>query len=103
MELSEKVTLTGIVEDVIFQNAANGYTVIDFSTETELFTAVGVMPGIAAGETVTLTGSFTMHPTFGRQLKVDSFSRCMPETADQIFKYLSSGIIRGIGRKNSYA
>ena len=32
MELSEKVTLTGIVEDVIFQNAANGYTVIDFST-----------------------------------------------------------------------
>lgn len=103
MELSEKVALTGIVEDVIFQNAANGYTVIDFSTETELFTAVGVMPGIAAGETVTLTGSFTMHPTFGRQLKVESFSRCMPETADQIFKYLSSGIIRGIGPKKAAA
>lgn len=94
-------TLTGIVEDIIFQNAVNGYTVMDFSTETELFTAVGVMPSLAAGETVTLTGSFTIHPSFGRQFKVEAFSRCMPETADQIFKYLSSGVIHGIGPRKA--
>lgn len=103
MELTGQQTLTGTVEDIIFQNAANSYTVLEFSFENELFTAVGVMPGIAAGETVTLTGEFTIHPTFGRQLKVSSFSRCMPETSDQIFKYLSSGVLHGVGPKKAMA
>lgn len=103
MDLTDEVTLTGTVEEITFQNAANGFTVLDFATETELFTAVGVMPGIAEGETATLTGSFTMHPTFGRQLKVTAFTRSMPETEDQIFKYLASGVIRGIGPKKAMA
>ena len=37
-------TITGIVEDITFQNAQNGFTVLDFSSDEELFTAVGVMP-----------------------------------------------------------
>ena len=94
-------TITGIVEEITFQNAANGFTVLDFSSDEELFTAVGVMPGITAGETVSLTGSFIMHPTFGRQLKVTSFTRTLPETSEQIIKYLSSGVIRGIGPKKA--
>ena len=103
MELTDEVTLTGTVEEITFQNAANGFTVLDFATEEELFTAVGVMPGIAEGETATLTGTFIMHPTFGRQLKVTAFTRSMPETEDQIFKYLASGVIRGIGPKKAMA
>lgn len=94
-------TITGIVEEITFQNAANGFTVLDFSSDNELFTAVGVMPGITAGETVSLTGNFIMHPTFGRQLKVTSFTRTLPETSEQIIKYLSSGVIRGIGPKKA--
>ena len=94
-------TITGVVEEITFQNAANGFTVLDFSSEDELFTAVGVMPGITAGETVSLTGSFITHPTFGRQLKVTAFTRTLPETSEQIIKYLSSGVIRGIGPKKA--
>ncbi len=94
-------TITGTVEEVTFQNAVNGFTVLDFSSDDELFTAVGVMPGISAGETVTLTGEFINHHTFGRQLKVTSYSRTMPETTEQIIKYLSSGVIRGIGPKKA--
>ncbi len=93
--------ITGIVEEITFQNAANGWTVIDLAVDNELITAVGVMPMINAGETVTLTGNFTIHPSFGRQFKVTAFSRSMPETADQIFKYLASGVIRGIGPKKA--
>ena len=98
---AELVTITGVVEDITFQNDSNGFTVLDFSTDDELFTAVGVMPGITAGETVTLTGSFIMHPTFGRQLKVTAFTRTLPETSEQIVKYLSSGVIRGVGPKKA--
>lgn len=98
---AELVTITGVVEDITFQNDANGFTVLDFSTDDELFTAVGVMPGITAGETVSLTGNFIMHPTFGRQLKVTAFTRTLPETSEQIIKYLSSGVIRGVGPKKA--
>ena len=100
VELNEE-TITGVVEEITFQNDQNGFTVLDFSTEDELFTAVGVMPGITAGETVSLTGNFVMHPTFGRQLKVTAFTRALPETSEQIIKYLSSGVIRGIGPKKA--
>lgn len=99
--LFEEDTLTGTVEEVTFQNDTNGFTVLDISNEDDLFTAVGVMPGVSAGETLTLNGSFTIHPSFGRQFKVTSFSRCMPETSDQIYKYLASGVIRGIGPKKA--
>ena len=98
---TELITLTGVVEDITFQNDTNGFTVLDFSTDDELFTAVGVMPNITAGETVSLTGSFIMHPTFGRQLKVTAFTRTLPETSEQIIKYLSSGVIRGVGPKKA--
>ena len=98
---TELITLTGVVEDITFQNDTNGFTVLDFSTDDELFTAVGVMPNITAGETVSLTGSFIIHPTFGRQLKVTAFTRTLPETSEQIIKYLSSGVIRGVGPKKA--
>lgn len=102
MTLDEE-TLTGTVEEVTFQNETNGFTVLDISNEDELITAVGVMPGITAGETVTLTGTYSIHPSFGRQFKVTAFSRCMPETSEQIYKYLASGVIRGIGPKKALA
>lgn len=97
----EEVQITGVVEEVTFQNDSNGFTVLDISVENDYFTAVGVMPGVSAGETVTLTGTYTTHPSFGRQFKVSAFSRCMPETSEQIYKYLASGVIRGIGPKKA--
>lgn len=95
----EKITAT--VEEITFQNDTNGFTVMDVSMDDDYFTAVGVMPGVSAGETVTLTGSFIIHQSFGRQFKVTAFTRCMPETTEQIYKYLASGVIRGIGPKKA--
>lgn len=97
----EEEKVTGIVEDITFRNESNGFTVMDLATENDLLTTVGVMPGVNPGETVTLTGTYTTHPSFGRQFKVTAFSRQMPETVDQIYKYLASGIIRGIGPKKA--
>ncbi len=103
MDFLEEEKITGTVEEVTFQNDANGFTVMDLAYENQLLTAVGVMPGVTAGETVELTGNFTTHPSFGRQFKVTAFSRSMPETADQIFKYLASGVVRGVGPKKAMA
>ena len=97
----EEEKITGIVDVVTYRNEANGFTVLDLELEKELLTVVGVLPGVNAGETVTLTGTYTTHPSFGRQFKATAFSRCMPETADQIYKYLASGVIKGIGPKRA--
>lgn len=97
----EEEKITGIVDIVTFRNEANGFTVLDLEMGNELLTVVGVLPGVNAGETVTLTGSYTTHPSFGRQFKATAFSRCMPETSDQIYKYLASGVIKGVGPKRA--
>ncbi len=98
---NEYVQITGVVEDVVFQNSANSFTVLDVSCSGELITAVGELPEITAGEKVVLKGSWGMHQSFGRQFKVERFERYMPETAAQFLKYLSSGAIKGIGPKTA--
>ena len=94
---NEYVQITGVVEDVVFQSDAGTFTVLDISCNGELVTAVGELPEITAGEKVVLTGIWGMHPSFGRQFRVERFERYMPETAAQFLKFLSSGAIKGIG------
>ncbi len=93
----EYVQITGVVEEVVFQNSSNSFTVLDVSSNGELITAVGELPEITAGEKVVLTGTWGMHQAFGRQLRIERFERYMPETSAQFLKYLSSGSIKGIG------
>ena len=97
----DEMTVTGTVEEVTYRNDTNGYTVMDIDCNNDYLTAVGIMPEVNPGETVTLTGVYTTHPSYGRQFKVSSLSRCMPETTEQIYKYLASGVIRGIGPKKA--
>ena len=98
-ERNEKVIINGTVESVTFCNQANGFTVFEFSSDEdgEVFTAVGTVSELTPGESVTLTGVWQTHSSFGRQLRVDSLERQMPVSTGQLYKYLSSGVIKGIG------
>lgn len=89
--------IEGIVEEIIFCNRDNWYTVCDIRSGRRLITAVGYMPDLAVGETIVVTGTWTVHQDYGKQLKVETCERALPTTTDSIFKYLSSGIIKGIG------
>ncbi|NLM11635.1 MAG: ATP-dependent RecD-like DNA helicase [Clostridiaceae bacterium] len=89
--------IEGIVEDIIFCNKDNWYTVCDVRSGRRLITIVGYMPGLAVGETIIVNGNWTVHQDYGEQLKVETYERSLPTTTDSIFKYLSSGIIKGIG------
>lgn len=93
--------ITGVVEDVVFYNTENSFTVLDVSSGGELITAVGILPEITAGEKVVLTGTWDMHHSFGRQFRVNRFERYLPDTAAQFLKYLSSGAIKGVGPKTA--
>lgn len=99
--MDDLVTVTGVVEYITFQNSENGYTVLDFSSDGELYTATGNVGELYCGEKVTFTGRWSVHPTFGKQLKVESCRREMPETAAEMLSYLSSGIIKGVKEKTA--
>ena len=95
----EKIeTLKGTIENVVYRNENNDYTVLEIvDGEDNLITAVGLISMVAEGEIVTLTGRWTYHKEFGKQFAFDSFDKTLPEDTDGIFKYLSSGVIKGVG------
>lgn len=99
--MEELVQITGTVEYITFRNEENGYTVLDFSSDGELYTATGNVGELYIGEKVTLIGKWSVHPTFGKQFKIEGCRREIPETASEMLSYLSSGIIRGIKEKTA--
>ncbi len=94
----EDVKIVGIVAEIIYQNSENGYTVCEIDSEDEgIFTATGYMPYLSVGETIALFGLWTEHPDYGEQFKASRYESLLPTDSEAILKYLSSGIITGIG------
>ena len=90
--------LTGVVEEFIYQNESNSYTIAVFmSDDNELHTVVGYLPFIVEGDNLKITGKWVNHPEYGEQFKIESFEKIMPQTAAALEKYLASGTIKGIG------
>ena len=98
--MSEKEQLeiiNGVVEKVIYQNTENGYTVLSISQREDEITAVGIMPDVNKGEELELSGNYSVHSTYGPQFKVSAYAKILPKDAAAVLKYLSSGVIYGIG------
>ena len=89
--------IKGEVTDIIYQNEANSYTIAVFETEEEETTVVGYLPFVKSGDTLKVTGKFVEHKEYGRQFKVETFEKLMPETLGALERYLSNGTIKGIG------
>lgn len=89
--------LKGEIVDVIYKNEINSYTIANLETETEVFTVVGYLPFINVGDNLKLEGKFVTHQEYGRQFKIDTFEKIMPETLDALERYLANGSVKGIG------
>lgn len=92
------LTLDGCVEAVIFQNKENGFCIIKFEVEGEEQTVLGTMPDITEGESLSIQGYFTTHPSYGLQFRAQLVERKMPEGRSEIMRYLSAGTITGVGK-----
>ncbi|WP_312070923.1 helix-hairpin-helix domain-containing protein, partial [Anaerotignum propionicum] len=95
------ILLKGEVGDIIFQNKENGYTVFTMEIQEEEITCVGVVPLIHSGESLSVRGSWINHPVYGKQLQVQFYEKFMPTSQNGMEKYLSSGLIKGLGPKTS--
>lgn len=99
--MDEQIVFETTVEDIIFQNKENGYTVCVVEYEGEELSCVGEMAGIYVGEEVKIVGTWSTHPIYGRQVKVELIERSMPKTVQGMEKYLASGVIKGIGARTA--
>ena len=85
------------VDRIVFFKEETAWAVIRASNETKSFTAVGHLLGVREGEELKLNGSWVDDPKFGRQFRVTSYLPVQPTSVEGIQKYLSSGLIEGIG------
>ena len=87
----------GVVEEIVFRNDQNGFSVISVRNGRDHFAAVGALAFVVTGERVILDGDWVAHPEYGRQFKFTGCQNVEPETVGGIERYLGSGMIRGVG------
>jgi exodeoxyribonuclease V alpha subunit len=91
-------TIEGTVDQIVFYNPENGYTVCRFIVESgEPLTIVGSFPPLSPGEVLKTRGSWENNARFGRQFHVEHFTLTLPASARGIEKFLASGLVRGVG------
>ena len=91
------MVINGTLKGIIFQNPDNGYAVLAIDCNDTEITAVGVFPTLNVGENLELTGEYVVNKIYGEQFKVNHAKIIAPKTIDGIKKYLSSGLIKGVG------
>ena len=95
---NELLELSGTVENIIYKNEENGYTVLRLKNDSgELVTVVGCFPYAAAGESMIISGGWMNHSVHGRQFKAEFAQRLLPTSANAIYQFLAGGSVKGIG------
>ncbi len=92
-------TLSGTIERITFHNTTNGFCVlrVKVTDRRELVTVTGNAPQISAGEIISCQGNWLNDSRFGLQFRAKSLQTTPPASVTGMEKYLSSGIIKGIG------
>ena len=90
------MALVGTIENIVYRNDENGYTVANLEVDDTLVTVVGKFIDVKIGSMVTLNGKYE-RTKYGVQYVFESYEMSMPKSLEGIEKYLGSGLIRGVG------
>lgn len=89
--------LHGTIERIIFQSQENGFCVILLQHDHLTTTVKGFLPSAQAGQEITVSGTWIVHPKFGKQFEAKHCIATLPTTVVGLKKFLGSGAIKGIG------
>ena len=89
--------LEGTIAYITFTSQDTGFTVLELQTDDDLVTVVGEMVGVAPGQQLVVQGTYSNHPSFGIQFKVQNYEVALPSDENAIYAYLASGAVKGIG------
>ncbi|MBR6727267.1 MAG: hypothetical protein IKM08_03660, partial [Clostridia bacterium] len=99
LQIEELEKIEGTIEEVVYHNEENGYTVLilECTGHQEPVTAVGELPFAAEGERIAAMGRWTVHATYGRQFRIEYYEKELPTGKEAMLRYLSSRAVKGIG------
>ena len=89
--------LSGQIEKVVYRNSENGYTILEVFSKGVFVTVSGKFPIVGVGEDVELEGDYQINPRYGKQFVAESIKTFKPTDKAAIVKYLSCGLITGVG------
>ena len=87
----------GEVQEIIYRNDVNSYTIAKLETQQEEWTIVGYLPFVKEGDFLKVIGKIVEHPDYGEQIKIDTFEKVMPKSLSALEKYLANSSIKGVG------
>jgi exodeoxyribonuclease V alpha subunit len=97
--MANNLELKGTVKRILFKKEE--FHIFHLKTEGEVVTALGELVQVSVGDEIAVWGKWVAHPKFGRQLKVEGFSKYMPTSLEAIEEYLASDLVKGIGPKSA--
>ena len=90
-------TIKGYVSSIRYRNPDNGYTVLSLQTDDAEETVVGNFLSVSEGEMLEVSGEWTIHPIYDKQLKMPTYKTVELTDRAAVLRYLSSGVVKGIG------
>ena len=97
IQADNKDSLSGVVERFLFQNQESNFAIFIITSKHGEFTIKGYIPNIQIGQEIQVTGQWISHAKFGKQFEAKTCSIKLPTSAVGLKRYLSSGLIKGIG------
>ncbi|MEG2001713.1 MAG: ATP-dependent RecD-like DNA helicase [Clostridia bacterium] len=88
--------IVGTVENIIFRNEENMYTVLELETEDSPVTATGIFPTLSEGETVELEGEYK-ESKYGLQFVAQNFKSIGFANIEAVARFLAGGLFKGVG------
>ena len=95
MELEQ---IEGTVEDIIYENPDNGYTVFEISGGGTVTVVCGIVGELHAGESVVCRGKYENHATYGRQFHAQECETDMPKDLEAVYASLPAVLCLTLGR-----
>lgn len=95
------IEYTGYIRKIRFYNESSNYIValIDVEQEDKLITMNGYMNNFNDYDKYLFVGDYEIHPKYGKQFKLSEYRIILAKESDEIIKYLSSPLFKGVGQK----
>lgn len=95
------IEYTGYIRKIRFYSESSNYIValIEVEQEDKLITMNGYMNNFNDYDKYLFIGDYEIHPKYGKQFKLNEYRIVLAKESDEIVKYLSSPLFKGIGKK----
>ena len=99
------IEYTGIIKFVRYYSEETKFIVcsIDTDQEDKPISATGYMTYASSIDKYRFIGDYIIHPKYGKQFQIQSYEIILANDQDEIIRYLSSSLFKGIGKKQASA